>query len=332
MGGLVTRRLVQLNSADIAGVVHGVMPADGAAAAYRRLVAGSAEGGLESAVAAVIIGNKTEHVTAVLANSPGGLELLPNSVYNNNKPWLTLKGKNHLNQEIKVELPTKDKDNNIDPYEQIYKADNVWWEMVKPELIDPAGLNKKRFPKQKPKDIYKEKINQVKKFHNQIINKYHAHTYINYGHDLPSFGTLTWELEKPMTNLTKSQILTLPRASEDDINKHNKEVEKEALIMGSKGGQHIRINTKTNSGFRHIKLVNGKLLTFKISSQDSPGDGTVPWQSGSAPLRDKKNVKQVFMFMEINHQGSYGHKGLKQTVLYSIVKIIKDNNIKPKYR
>ena len=41
MGGLLTRRLVQLRSADIAGVVHGVMPAEGAAAAYRRIVAGS---------------------------------------------------------------------------------------------------------------------------------------------------------------------------------------------------------------------------------------------------------------------------------------------------
>ena len=31
-----------------------------------------------------------------------------------------------------------------DPYEEIYKADGVWWEMVKNELIDPARMIKKR--------------------------------------------------------------------------------------------------------------------------------------------------------------------------------------------
>lgn len=81
MGGLVTRRLVKLRNSDIAGVVHSVMPADGAPAAYRRIVAGSAEGGVASAIAANVIGKTSEHVTAVLGNSPGGLELLPSAEY-----------------------------------------------------------------------------------------------------------------------------------------------------------------------------------------------------------------------------------------------------------
>ncbi|EPM0125330.1 esterase/lipase family protein, partial [Acinetobacter baumannii] len=153
MGGLLTRRLVQLRSADIAGVVHGVMPAEGAAAAYRRIVAGSGDVG---ALPAYVLGKNTEHVTAVLANAPGGLELLPSKAYNNGKPWLFLNGSGLMNG--------KDLHTNVvplpksDPYEEIYKADGVWWEMVKGELIDPA---KKLNPKFSAKTNYNIKIDFV---------------------------------------------------------------------------------------------------------------------------------------------------------------------------
>ncbi len=119
MGGLLTRRLVQIRS-DIAGVVHGVMPAEGAAAAYRRIVTGSEDVG---ALPAYVLGKNTEHVTAVLANAPGGLELLPSKAYNNGKPWLFLNGSGLMNgkevQDNVVKLPLSD------PYEEIYKADGV---------------------------------------------------------------------------------------------------------------------------------------------------------------------------------------------------------------
>ena len=52
-----------------------------------------------------------------------------------------------------------------DPYEEIYKADGVWWEMVKDELVDPAKLIKKDNPNQRSKDVYFKKIEKVKEFH-----------------------------------------------------------------------------------------------------------------------------------------------------------------------
>lgn len=244
MGGLLTRRLVQLRGADIAGVVHGVMPAEGAAAAYRRLVAGSSEGGLESAVAANVIGKNTEHVTAVLANAPGGLELLPSKAYNGGKPWLFLNGSGLMGgkdlQTNVVSLPRSD------PYEEIYKADGVWWEMVKEELIDPANMVKRDNPKKRVKDVYKIKINSVKDFHSKISNKYHPCTYVNYGHDPKhsSFGTLTWTLDQALRGLTAEQMKRLPRVSAQEVDAHNQEVAKDAMKMGQGAMYYMKANTK----------------------------------------------------------------------------------------
>lgn len=330
MGGLLTRRLVQIRS-DIAGVVHGVMPAEGAAAAYRRFVAGSSEGGLKSGIAAYIIGKNTEHVTAVLANAPGGLELLPSKAYNKGKPWLFLNSSGLMNdkdiQTNVVSLPQSD------PYSEIYKADGVWWEMVKEELIDPVGIVKKNNPSKRIKDIYFKKIDKVKEFHGLISNKYHPCTYTNYGHDpkFPSFGTLTWTLDQALRGLTTNQMKNLPRVSAKEIEAYNQEIEKIATYTGSGANYSITANVLENNGLRYIKLTDGKFGKFKISSQNADGDGTVPWQSGSAPLK-QAGVKQVFKMTGFDHQGCYNNTHVRRSVLYSIVRIIKENNIKPKFK
>jgi len=331
MGGLLTRRLSQLRGSDIAGVIHGVMPAEGAAAAYRRLVAGSSEGGVMSAIAANVIGKNTEHVTAVLANSPGGLELLPSKAYNKGKPWLFLNGSRLMNgkdvQTNAVSLPTSD------PYEEIYKADGVWWEMVKAELINPAQKVDGKYPKLPAKEVYKIKIDTVKKFHDKITNKYHPCTYVNYGHDPKhsSFGTLTWVLDQPLLGLTAEQMKRLPRASDKEVEAYNQKVAKDSAYMGQGAYQYIKANIKENNGLRYINLTSGKFGTFKISNQNADGDGTVPWQSGRAPLK-QSGVKQVFPMIGFDHQGSYNNIHVRRSVLYSIVRIIKENNIQPKFR
>ncbi len=94
MGGLVARACAKRIPDKIAGVIHGVMPALGAPAAYRRLACGTESespdnGPLDNLAAsrlALILGETTEKTTPVLATSPGALELLPNHLYPG--PWL----------------------------------------------------------------------------------------------------------------------------------------------------------------------------------------------------------------------------------------------------
>eukprot|EP01032_Pedospumella_encystans_P026865 gene26865-30371_t len=74
MGGLVARCCAQLDgmAGKIAGIVHGVMPAVGAAVAYRRCKVGMRE---ESFTAGLVIGSNGREVTAVFAQAPGALQL-----------------------------------------------------------------------------------------------------------------------------------------------------------------------------------------------------------------------------------------------------------------
>ncbi|UUM29012.1 hypothetical protein NQU59_08005 [Acinetobacter colistiniresistens] len=205
--------------------------------------------------------------------------------------------------------------------------------MVKEELIDPAKMVKVANKQQSVKDVYNDKVDDVKRFHSKITNKYHPCTYINYGHDPKhsSFGTLTWTLDQALRGLTAEQMKRLPRVSAKEIEAYNQGVAKDAMKMGQSAMYYMKANTKENNGLRYIRLTSGKFGTFKISSQNSDGDGTVPYQSGCAPL-GQSGVKQVFKMKGFNHQGSYNNTHVKRSVLYSIVKIIKENNIQPKYR
>ena len=86
MGGLVGRALVHPRMGNIEskilGVVHGVQPALGAPAAYKRMRCGFEEGFIGAAPGPKILGNHGSEVTAVLGNSVGGLQLLPSCAGN----------------------------------------------------------------------------------------------------------------------------------------------------------------------------------------------------------------------------------------------------------
>jgi hypothetical protein len=314
MGGLVARRLAILKANDIAGVIHNVMPAEGAPLAYRRIVTGAGDAGTG---ASLVMGKSTEHMTAVLGNAPGGLELLPTKGYNQGKPWLFLKGSGHI-----VSLPSKG-----DPYEEIYEANGVWWEMVKEELLDPLKKSK-----ESPKKVYNNKIKLVKIFHEEIESRYHVNTYVSYGHneDQNSFGSVTWTLDKHVARFSAEQMKRLPRASHKDIENYNKKIVNDSLKK-PESYKYVKENIKKNNGMRYVWLSNSTFGTFKISDPDVDGDGTVSFQSGRAPL-SKPGVKQVFQMTGFNHQEGVANGYVKRSILYSIVKIIKDNNIQPKFK
>lgn len=330
MGGLVTREIIKALGPDIAGVVHGVMPADGAAAAYRRIVAGSFEGTSKLSIdylTANVIGLTAESVTAVLANAPGGLELLPNKVYNSGKPWLHLTGKDAQGKSIKVSYPQKG-----DPYNEIYKKDGVWWEMVKEEFLDPNNQIKVEKGKSK-KSLYYQKIEDVKNFHDNLIKSYHPCTYLHWGNNPnSSFATLTWTLNQNLVGFNETQLSSLPRATKQEMTQSAKKEFERASENQSKSVDPKQI-AKDNDGIRYISLKNGKLAYFSISKQDASGDGTVPTVSGKAPfLQRNVPVKQAFEMQGFGHQDNYQNIVVQRSVLYSIVSIVKDNNIQPKNR
>lgn len=183
MGGLVARALVhpQIGGMkdQILGVVHGVMPATGAPAAYRRMRCGFEEGALGLAIPPKVLGNFGPEVTAVLANSEGALQLLPSKDYGNR--WLEVRqGRNVL-----ASLPLYG-----DPYAEIYKLQGTWFGLLRESWINPA-----KRPDSNIKRTFSY-LDKAMQFHDAIANTFHEITYAHYGADnsRASWEMIVWNI------------------------------------------------------------------------------------------------------------------------------------------
>ncbi|MFC0131570.1 hypothetical protein CR105_12060 [Massilia eurypsychrophila] len=248
MGGLVARAVIHpdiggLNE-HVLGVVHGVMPAIGAGTAYKRVRCGF-EG---SGVSAKVLGYIGSHVTPVLGNSQGGLELLPSQAYGNH--WLQVK---HNGATLKS-LPE-----NGDPYEEIYKVRDRWFGLLREEWINPANMPSSGF------DATCKLLDRAKKFHNMIADTYHDQSYAHYGADRagPAWEKVVWEIDQH-ANVQNVNLLTIV----GDDAKGTLQVTNASLASG-----------KDNA----VKPFNVKLL-----DPAEPGDQTVPLHSADAQLRSGK--------------------------------------------
>ena len=182
MGGLVGRALIHPQMGNlqdkVLGIVHGVMPATGAGAAYKRMRCGFEDSILN--IAAKVTGNTGPDVTAVLGNAQGGLELLPSQAYGNS--WLQLRHKGR----VLKSLPQ-----NGDPYEEIYKLRGKWYGLLREEWLNPEFNDEAGFPKTA------RLLDQAKAFHNAIESTYHSLSYAHYGADPghAAWHNVVWELE-----------------------------------------------------------------------------------------------------------------------------------------
>ncbi len=171
MGGLVARAAIhpQIGKINdkVLGVVHGVMPAVGAGAAYKRMRCGveSTWYSLPTTIGAAILGNNGKDVTAVLAGAPGALQLLPSRLYG--KHWLEFRKNDELVKSWPEECP----------YEEIYKKRGKWYGLFREEWINPAGLNTAGISQTL------RHLDEAKKFHEHIENTYHENSYAHYGAD-----------------------------------------------------------------------------------------------------------------------------------------------------
>jgi pimeloyl-ACP methyl ester carboxylesterase len=148
MGGLVARAAMKLSGAEgkVMGVVHGVQPAYGSPTAYTRMKAGF-EGGM---MTSNCLGPTGRDLTALLANSMGGLQLLPGKQYvtsTGSTRWLDipdLPSGSH-------QLPLRN-----DPFNDIYRVPavvdpepgtgpghNTYWGLVDPALLRPTDVKTK---------------------------------------------------------------------------------------------------------------------------------------------------------------------------------------------
>ncbi|AXA89976.1 triacylglycerol lipase [Massilia sp. YMA4] len=301
MGGLVARALIHPAYGNalgnILGMVHGVMPAMGAPAAYKRMRAGFEDPGLSQnpvgSIGAKVAGNCGDEVTAVLANSHGGLELLPNEAYGNE--WLQI---NYRGAKLAA-WPR-----NGDPYKEIYKTKGKWFSLLREDWINPSALPPDRGGGSFERTC--DYLDKVQSFHRRIADTFHPNSFAHYGTDSsrPTFSEVVWEISKhcadpagwqdwPIISDTRQGTLEIARWEPDQPNKQFAP----------------RIGTARPNSIYAV-----------LQGPNSPGDQTVPSRSSDQQLHSRK-MRGVFRQSGYEHQSSYRDSRVIAATLYSIVRI-----------
>lgn len=310
MGGLVARHCSEVTKDAtgrifrdrIFGIVHGVMPATGAAAVYRRFKAGTEDTtawyDLFGALTASALGNDAGEMTAVLSDAPGPLQLLPTPEYGNG--WLRIRDGGQ-----EISLPQAG-----DPYSEIYTVRGKWWSMCEDHLINPLNVERDSHRHKAQVDAHWANFariiqEDVRRFHAELKDQYHRHTYAFFGShaDVRAYGTVTW-------TGNGGGWLRGDRAS--DV------LGARALDPTEKGTTRTVSAPLLGEGWQR-----GELQTYRISEPDEPGDGTVPHRSGAAPQRKCHAFLQVKVGHEPAYKASQGADNLRacRFTLRSIVKI-----------
>lgn len=314
MGGLVSRALTEIHQCEkVLGVSHGVQPATGAPATYKRMRAG-----FEGA-AKIFLGRNAADVVAILSQAPGGLELLPTADYNDGKPWLKVREKSRIPDKIEIEilaLPMKG-----DPYNEIYLS-TEWYGLV-PDgnlgLVSPGSKAKAGFgardPDQRTKLI--DTITGVSSFHSAIEKKYKNPTYVHYG----AQGNRS-EPSKENDGLFGTSLMEAA-----DLYTWG-EIAWEGTGISDRDLSKILVSHDDGKG----KLLTNSGVNLTFSEPDCPGDGTVPSYSGAAPgyagiagifAHGQGNPGNQNEHFGYDHQGSYSDKYQRSlyATMYAVIKI-----------
>lgn len=305
MGGLVARACAQLPAMEekIAGIVHGVMPTVGAAVAYRRCKIGMRD---EDFGAGLVIGSTGREVTAVFAQAPGALQLLPSQRYRSD--WLRVQSPNG---QIAESWPVVGESGN-DPYESIYKRRDRWWGLVNEAWLSPL--------EGQPIDWseFSNNVNKAKVFHAELVGKYHSNTYSFYGADpkQKSFEKVTWKIAQGLApdRVRPPQIPAV-------VNMTPKQVRMDGSTPEYVGGktEFSSYSTPTGGG---VTVYDTSYWELHCELQDGAGDGTVPLSSGAAPMaQGGANIQQQFKLTGFGHEPAFKDGVAQRATLYAITKI-----------
>lgn len=283
MGGLVARSAVLEHGANakVLGIVHGVQPATGSAAAYWRMKAGferprKIRGVADAKAYATtwVLGTNGEEVTALLGNMPGGLQLLPSQHYTTNggsKQWLQFE--DHEGKQLAA-MPKSD------PYEEIYKKDKEYWRLLNPEHLAPELDEDSLVSTKAIWDSFKCRVDIAKAFHTKVGLQLtvEAKPFYGSGDENPTADRALYKLSpngwlKTAGDYSKIALKTLMASRRGYLNA--------AVVLG------FEIFKRTDTwqlrgGFKTEIEKDDAKFEVVLQLPDGMGDGTVPESSGKA--------------------------------------------------
>jgi hypothetical protein len=295
MGGLVARAAVHPQIGAVAdkihGIVHGVMPTQGAPVAYRRCRAGFEGSGIAGSAVASILGGTGPEVSAVFSNSPGALQLLPSRLYGTD--WLQIR--DHTGAVVHT-LPKSD------PYSEIYTQKEAWWRLMNPDwvLANPAASAAE------VQDAWVrlgENLAEAKSFHETLANSHHPHTHAQYGsddEDHRAFDRVAWKASHRIVQAAPVYISS--RVHQDQPNG--------TVLLASATAQVGR------------SLEPAKFVLSEEKEPGWQGDGTVPVRSAA---KTDERAEFVARHAGYDHQESYKDRRAQELAAYSIVRLIAEN-------
>ena len=306
MGGLVARYYTEVlgGREKVYGVINGVQPSTGAAAAYTRMKRGNEAGWIMSNV----LGKDAAEMTAVCAQAPGPLQLLPSGEYRAKcstseeyvPEWLTITTPDGKSQSFP----------QTNPYDDIYTNKGQWWCVCEPHLINPLNTKYDLTTMQTDWIKYELLIDKiVKPFHEKIAGKYHPNTYVFFGIE-ESGNTireelLTYERVHWQSKIIEYSSILAQWPPENYIGDNNRLDLKEL-------NEERTLKTNATEKKRRIKI------KYTLKKADSNGDGTVPKSSGEIPIAKI----QARMHIPVGHAPAYDNVISQEFILRAIVDII----------
>jgi hypothetical protein len=297
MGNLLARALIHPSygnllanpSVKVLGIYHNVMPTIGAAGAYKRMRFGFQEkDGYVAELEASVLGIDGKHATAILANAPAPLEMMPGTAYG--QDWLkVVDGSNRTLWSWPREGATA--------LDSIYlMPDKAWWRLINTGWVNPGNVSARNGGG--VANVYR-RIRDASEFLQSIESTFHPNTYASYCASLKrmSYGEVVFKV-----------VLGTDGIFFDERAKPLPPAESWVLLTDDKKG-------------RLTVQAGDRVLNLKLQPANSAGDETVP------SMRSAKHIKGILFVHEqgtgYEHQNSYADPQVLASMLYSIVQTAK---------
>jgi hypothetical protein len=297
MGGLLARALIHPrygnllkdSSLKVLGIYHNVMPTLGAAGAYKRMRFGFQEkSGFTAETEAKILGIDGRHATAILANAPAPLEMMPGTGYGAN--WL--KVVDGLGKPL-ASWPSE----NQTALEHIYlQPPKAWWRLLNPSWVNPGRVRDEAGGGLE--NVY-QRLKDASTFLHSIENTFHPNTYASYcaSANRQSYGEIIFKI---VDGAGRNGTTGIPPLTPPET----------WTLLGddAKGKLMVQAGQQT--------------VTLQLQPASAAGDETVPSNRSAKHIAGKLFVHGEHG-TDYEHQNSYAEPQVLASMLYSIVQIAK---------
>jgi hypothetical protein len=300
MGGLLARALIHpsygnmLNDKDVTvlGIYHNVMPTMGAAGAYKRMRFGFQEKtGYAAGLEAKVLGFDGENATAILANAPAPLEMMPGAAYGLN--WLkVVDGQGTL-------LWSWPRGQGTALADIYLKPAAAWWRLINPKWVNP-GLVIKKLGGGIEK-VYR-RLEAATNFLSSIETTFHPVTYASFcaSAEHQSFGEVVFKV----TAATGTNVHNAGRAIPWPP--------PETWVLLT---DDMKSTLTVQAGHR--------VLTLTLQPPNAAGDETVPSARSAQHIKGMLFEHGKAKGKGYEHQNSYADAQVLASLLYSVVQIAK---------